>query len=122
MLGKKNKIIRFGMSNLCVLEDELDYALPQLMTELSKGKSMSFKQIACLLWAGTLQVDDEGIWKKENLTFEQVLAFMNPAKIESYIVAVGQALSDAFIVESADSKNEKGSKAEKKTSGTSKSS
>jgi len=118
----KKRTVRFGMPNLCVLEDELGYALPQLMAELSAGKNMSFKQIARLLWAGMLQVDGEGIWKKENLTFEKVMSLMNPSKISDYIVGVGQALTDAFVDEKDDSKNESRSKTEKKPSGTSKSS
>ena len=104
----KERQLRFAMPNLCALEDELGFSLPTLMGELTAGR-VSFNNIVKLIWAGLLQVDEEGNMKPDNLTFQKVRGLLNPADLEEYVLKVGEALNNAFIKKD-DSKNGAGPK------------
>jgi len=91
----KNRSLRYGMPNLCILEDELGFSLPQLMKEMT-GQQFAFNTIVKLLWAGLLEVEEDGRWKETNLTIPQVSNLMKPAELDEYATKIAEALNSAF--------------------------
>ena len=102
-LGGEDRLLHFGMANLCIMEEELDLSLPQAISDLSSGK-VSLKVLMDLLWAGLLQFDDEGVPKKDNLSRQKIRMLADPAYVVEYTTRLGEAINGAFARPSKNAK------------------